>query len=205
MAMSVGAPPFSGSYGISPYPVRRFTVDEYHQLIQAGILTEDDPVELLEGWIVPKMPRGPAHDTAIELTNEALRSRLPTGWRVRVQSAITTIDSEPEPDLAIVRGSIRNNLGRHPGPEDIGVAIEVVDASLGRDRKDKGRLFARAGIVCYWIVNLTDRLVEVYTDPSGADANAGYRQRRDYGIDDAVPLVLDGQERAQIPVAEMLP
>jgi hypothetical protein len=203
--MSIGALPLLNSFIMSPYPVRRFTVDEYHQMIQAGILTEDDPVELLEGWIVLKMPRNPPHDMGIELAEDAVLARLPAGWRVRVQMAITTADSEPEPDLAVVRGSIRSNPGRHPVPEDIGIVIEVADTTLNRDRTDKSRLYARAGIISYWVINLVDRQVEVYTDPSGPDANPSYRQRRDYGIQDSVPFVLDGQQLGQIPVRDLLP
>jgi Uma2 family endonuclease len=109
-------PPQLNPPPMSPYPLRRFTVDEYHQLIQAGILTENDPVELLEGWIVPKMPHNPPHDGTIELVEEVLRNRLPTGWRIRIHSAITTADSEPEPDLAIVRGTARSYLNHHPDP-----------------------------------------------------------------------------------------
>ena len=91
---------------VPPVPVRRFTVDEYHQMIRAGILGEDDNVELLEGWIVPKMPRNPAHDALIAwVHNRVLAPRLREGWYCRGQSAITTPDSEPEPDLAVIRGS----------------------------------------------------------------------------------------------------
>src|SRR5579862_9140639 len=85
---------------IPPFPVRPFTVDEYHRMIDADVLDEGDAVELLEGWIVPKMPRNPPHDATIGLADDALRIRLPAGWHVRLQSAITTSDSEPEPDLA---------------------------------------------------------------------------------------------------------
>src|SRR5947209_14046669 len=98
-----------------PYPVCKWTVDAYHHLIQAGLLTEDDNVELLEGWIVPKMPHNPPHDGTIQSTGEAVDRRLPAGWKVRVQSAVTTGDSEPEPDLAVVRGDARTYFHRHPG------------------------------------------------------------------------------------------
>jgi Uma2 family endonuclease len=181
----------------------RFTVDEYHRMIQAGTLTEDDRVELLEGWIVSKTSHDPAHAAGIELAAEGIRGKLPPGWRIRVQSAITLADSEPEPDLAVVRGSHRSFLARHPGPADIGLLIEVADTTLGSDR-EKGRVYARAHIPCYWIVNLRDRQVEVYTDPFGAET-AGYRHHQDYDIRASVPLVLDGQEVALIPVAELLP
>jgi Uma2 family endonuclease len=180
-------------------------VDEYHQMIQAGILTEDDPVELLEGWIVIKMPRNPPNDGTVQVAIKVFGRRLPAGWDVRPQLAITTGDSEPEPDLTIVRGDEFSYLTHHPGPADIAVVIEVANTSLTRDRKDKGRLYGRAGIPCYWIINLVDRQIEVYTAPTGPDANPGYLQRQDYDLQAAVPLVLDGQERGLIPVRELLP
>ena len=97
---------------VPPLPVRRFTVEEYHQMIQAGVLGEDDDVELLEGWIVPKMARNPAHDAVVSMVMvDVLTPRLPKGWFCRGQSAITTADSEPEPDVAVVRGSTRDYLG----------------------------------------------------------------------------------------------
>ena len=102
---------------LPPLPVRRFTVDEYHRLIETGVLGEDDDVELLEGWIVPKMARTPTHDALISfIMNRSLSPRLPSGWFCRGQSAITTTESEPEPDIAVVRGSELDYLSRHPGP-----------------------------------------------------------------------------------------
>jgi hypothetical protein len=188
----------------APQP-RRFTVDEYHRMAQTGILTEDDPVELLEGLIVRKMTRNPPHDIALELADDAIRPWLPAGWRIRIQSAITTVDSEPEPDLVLVRGPIRNRPGRHPSPQELALVVEVADTSLAVDRGQKADIYARAGIVCYWILNLIDAQIEVYTDPSGPDARPTFRQRRDYGSTDAVPLVIDGREIARIAVSEFLP
>lgn len=202
--MAVGTPPWNPLQP-PPFPVRRFTVDEYHRMIRAGLLTEDDRVELLEGWIVLKMPRNPPHDATVEIADETLRPRLPAGWSMRVQSAITTPESEPEPDLVVVQGGARDYLSRHPGPADIGLLIEVSDSSLSRDRNEKGRLFARAGIPYYWIINLIDSRVEVYSDPSGPTANPAYRQRQDYGPADSVPLVLGGQVIALIAVRDLLP
>ena len=80
-------------------------VEEYQRLVEAGILTESDRVELLEGWIVPKLTRKPPHDCAIELVAAALQALLPPGWRLRIQSAVETADSQPEPDVAVVYGS----------------------------------------------------------------------------------------------------
>src|SRR4051812_6405445 len=94
-------------FAVPPMPVRRFSVAEYHRLIDLGILTEDNPVELLQGWIVPKMTRKPPHDGTIDLANGALLTCVIVGWFVRIQQAIATADSEPEPDLAVVRGNRR--------------------------------------------------------------------------------------------------
>ncbi len=82
---------------------------------------------------------------------------------LRMQSAITLSRSEPEPDAALVRGNARTYAKHHPKPPDIGLVIEVSDSTLDGDRIDKGRLYAEAGIVCYWIVNLVDRQIEIYS------------------------------------------
>jgi hypothetical protein len=184
--------------------LRRFTVDEYHRMIRTGILAEDEPVELLEGWIVTKMPRNPAHDLALEKLDVAIRERLPAGWRIRIQCAVTTDDSEPEPDLALVRGPVPSSATSHPRPDEIGTLVEVADSSLEHDRTVKGTTFARAAIAVYWIINLRDGQVEVYTDPTGPDAQPAYRTRRDYGPTDMVPLVLDGHQIGRIPVQDLL-
>lgn len=190
---------------LPPVPVRRFTVDEYHQMIQAGIIDEDDDVELLEGWIVPKMGRNPPHDTVVSIVTDILPPLLPKGWFRRVQSAITTTASEPEPDIAVVRGTHRDYLGRHPSPADMALVIEVADASLPRDRSLKGQIYAAANVPVYWIINLVDNLVEVYTNPTGPDAAPVYRARQDYRIGDLVPFVIDGRDLGPIPAQELLP
>jgi Uma2 family endonuclease len=203
MSVAVSLPP-SGS----PLPtllLRRFSVDEYHQMIHTGILSEDEPVELLEGWIVIKMPRHPEHDLALEKSDAAIRDRLPAGWRIRIQCAVTTDDSEPEPDIALVRGPLPSRAASHPRPGEIALLVEVADSSLDHDRTVKGRTFARAAIPVYWIINLRDRQVEVYTDPTGPDPQPAYRTLRDYGETDAVPLVLDGHEIGRVLVRDLLP
>ncbi len=192
-------------FAMPPFPIRRFSVAEYHRMIDAGILTEDDPVELLEGWIAPKMPRTALHDGIIQKANKRVGRRLPVGWDIRGQSAITTTDSEPEPDLAVVRGNETAYLYRKPEPPDIGVLIEVSDSTLSQDRNQKGRLYARAGVPYYWIINLADGWVEVYTDPDSAAATPSYRTRTDCQLRDQVPLILDGQTVAMVPVTDLLP
>jgi len=188
-----------------PFPVHRFTVDEYHQMIQKGILHEDDRLELLDGWIVPKMPRNPPHDATIHKTQKMLLSILPSPWELRIQSAITTNSSEPEPNLVIVPGPAESYLTNHPGPQDIAVVIEVADSSLFHDREEKGRLYAEGRIPVYWIINLVESQIEVYSRPTGPDPNPGYGRREDYRVNELVPLVLAEQEVAQVAVKALLP
>jgi Uma2 family endonuclease len=195
-----------GSFTQPPaLPLRRFTVDEYRRMGETGVLTKDDRVELLEGWIVQKTVHNPPHDATVDLAHEVVRQRLPSDWRARIQSSITTGDSEPEPDLAVVIGTARTYASRHPGPPDIGLVIEVADSSLKHDRVFKGRIYSRAGTRCYWIVNLVDSTIEVYEDPSGPVTDPAYRTRRVYRLNDSVPLVLAGSEVARIPVSSLLP
>jgi Uma2 family endonuclease len=184
---------------------RRFSVAEYHKLIDIGLLTENDNLELIEGYLVLKMSRNPPHDSCIHLALRMLLRCLPPDWSLRVQSAITLSDSEPEPDLAIVRGDERTYAVRYPGPADVGLLIEVADSTLLGDRADKGRIYARAGIAVYWIINLIDRQVEVYSSPSSSGTSPAYGQRNDYGAADQLPLVLDGVAVASIPVRDLLP
>jgi Uma2 family endonuclease len=174
-------------------------------MIRTGILTDDDPVELLEGWLVPKMPRNPSHRVTTGLLRKVLEGKTPPGWYVDTQEPITLADSEPEPDVVVVRGETRKYLDRHPGPPDLGLVIEVADTTLQRDRTSKLRLYALASIGVYWIVNLTERRIEVYTQPSGPADQPGYRQRQDYGPEDEVPLVVEGRQLGTLAVSDVLP
>src|SRR4051794_35571833 len=135
-------------------PVWPLSVEQYHAMIRTGILTDDTPVELLEGLLIAKMSKNPAHSTAKRLLLQALISLLPAGWFVDEQEPITTADSEPEPDLAVIRGAPRDYRERHPVPHDLVLLIEVSEATLKRDRGRKKRLYARATVPEYWIVNL---------------------------------------------------
>jgi Uma2 family endonuclease len=184
---------------------RRFSVTEYHCLIALGILTEDDNLELLDGYLVHKMSRNPPHDAAIQKGTKTWLRLLPAGWDLRVQSAVTLADSEPEPDFAIVRGDETAYRTRPPGAGDVGLVVEVSDSTLAGDRDDKDRIYARAGIAGYWIVNLIDRQVEAYTAPSGPDPDPRFSQRADYRPGDSVPLVLGGTPLSPVAVHDLLP
>jgi Uma2 family endonuclease len=193
--------PAEASERRSIYPL---TVDQYHRMITEGILTAKDRVELIEGVLVQKMSRNPPHDEALARIMRRLVRLLPEEWTLRGQSAVTLRRSEPEPDFAIARGPEGTYSRRKPGPRDIALVIEVADSSLLADRNEQAILYADARIPEYWIVNLVNRRVEVYSDPKGG-RSPGYRQRRDYGANESVPLVLDGREVGRIPVRGLLP
>ncbi|MFO1429274.1 MAG: Uma2 family endonuclease [Candidatus Competibacteraceae bacterium] len=186
-------------------PVWRLSVEQYHRMIRFGILTDDDPVELLEGWLITKMPKNPPHRLSTQLTREAIVRLLPPGWYVDAQEPITTDDSEPEPDVVVVRGERRDYRDHHPRERDVTLVVEVADATLQRDRTLKKRLYGRAGIPTYWIINLVDNQLEVHTEPTGAGEQADYRQRQDYGVADTAPLMLDGVESGRIAARDLLP
>src|SRR5215212_6010614 len=130
------------------------------------------------------------------LLKDLLTPLMPAGWFVDSQAPLPTAESVPEPDVLVIRGDRRQYMaeGRHPGPGDMGLVVEVSDSSVSTDRGTKRRVYARANVAQYWIVNLVDRRVEVYTDPSGPGDDPAYRQQRDYGPGDEVPVLLDGQE-----------
>lgn len=191
------------TYGLDS-SIARFSITRYQKMIETGILTSEDKVELLENYVVLKMPRNPSHDGTIDLLKAALPSLVPAGWLLRIQQTIVLADSQPEPDFAIVRGGACTYLARHPVPADAALVIEVADSSLLRDQRDKTRIYARADIPCYWIVNLVDGHVEVYTQPTGPTAVPEYPSVRIYRRGDHVPLVLDGTTVATIPTTDLL-
>jgi Uma2 family endonuclease len=190
---------------IPPEPVLPLSVEQYHGMAQAGILENGAPFELLEGWLVKKMTKDPPHTLSLGCTFDLLSALVGPGWHVRKEDPVTTNDSEPEPDVSVVRGRRRDYADRHPGPTEAALLIEVADASLDRDRGWKKRLYAAACIPVYWIVNLVDRQVEVFTGPSGPCHRPDYAATTVYRLGQFVPVVLDGQSRGQIAVDEIMP
>jgi Uma2 family endonuclease len=183
----------------------RLSVEQYHDMARKGILTDEDRVELLEGLLVRKMTFSPAHHRATHRVQEALRKRIPVGYYVASPCSVALPTSEPEPDAAIVRGASDDYVDHHPAPADVALVVEVSDSSLRHDQTFKKSLYARSSLSVYWIVNLVDRRVEVYSDPTGDVDLPDYRTRRYFGETEQVPLVLDGRSLAEIPARELLP
>jgi Uma2 family endonuclease len=149
-------------------PQRRWSVNEYHQMMAAGILTTRDRVELLEGCIIEMAPQEPPHaSTTSSFGNDFVLLFAGRAW-VRQQLPITiALNSEPEPDIAVVRIDPNRYRDRHPVPEDVYLLIEVSDATLNYDRSRKAKVYAQANIPEYWVVNVKQRQVLVFREPQG--------------------------------------
>ena len=184
----------------------RLTVEQYHTMIRTGVLIESEPVELLEGHLVnvprPLSPRAAATRTRV---NKVLIGMQWNGWLSFPLGALTLADSEPEPDFSIVRGDERMYATRFPGPGEIGLVGEVSESSITFDRIEKGRIYARAGIPVYWIVNVADKRIEVYTNPDATANPPAYTTRTDYAPGSGVPVTLDGAAVGTIAVSDLIP
>lgn len=182
-----------------PQP-HRFSIDQFVRLIETGVLSANDHVELIEGVVCTMSPIGSAHEVCTNLTAAALRKRLPSGWHERIQQTVNLADSAVQPDIVIVRGAIREYVHAAPTPEAIGLIVEVADSSLLFDLGKKLRLYAQAGIQEYWVVNLIDRRVDVF-----GGASKDYSAGQTFAGDGRVPFTLGGQSCGEIAVAEILP
>ncbi|PWB46365.1 MAG: Uma2 family endonuclease [Candidatus Methylomirabilota bacterium] len=146
---------------------RSFTVDEYHRMGEAGILREDDRVELIEGELITMTPIGSRHAACVDRLNHLFSQRIGRQCIVRVQSPIRLGEhSEPQPDLAILRLHADFYAQAHPTAKDVLFVVEVAETSAGYDREVKLPLYARSGIAEVWLVDLTEGRVEVYRQPS---------------------------------------
>ena len=145
-------------------------------------------------------PIGSAHEVSTNLTAAAIRRLLPNGWHERIQQTVRLPVSKLQPDIAVVRGSIRDYAGSAPTPDAVGLVVEVADSSVGYDLGAKALLYSQGGIKEYWVVNLVDRRVEVFRGPGPE-----YATRLTFAADARVPFTLDCQTLGEIPVAEILP
>lgn len=185
--------------------VYRMSVAQYHAAIRAGVFSDDDPIELLEGMLVFKMAKNPPHRIALAKLLRALTPLVPDGWSLQAQDPITLADGEPEPDLAVIVGLAEDYPDGHPGPGDVPLVVVVADTSLEHDRGIKLRSYARAGIPAYWVVNLVDRRVEVYSSPDPVASPPVYRALATCDAAGSVELLIAGVARGSVRVADVLP
>lgn len=186
---------------LSPFPVLRFTLQQYWDLRDTGVLDEAcSRYELLQGWIVPKMTQKPPDAWAVTHIGQVLP--LPAGWLPRFQCAINTNDSEPEPDFVAVRGPDDQYVSRHPRGDDIGLLVEVADSTVAQDRR-KAEIYAAEEIPVYWIINLVDRQIEVFTQPDAATGT--YLKQQIHPAGTTVVFELDAKQLLTVPVNDLLP
>lgn len=184
-------------------PRHRFTVDEYHRMIEAGVLDADDRVELVDGEVVEMSAMGAQHVNAVEYLDDELRGPLEGRARVRAQLPVTIPDfDEPEPDISVVRLRPDRYRGIKPGPEDILLLIEISDATLAYDVGVKMPRYASAGIPETWIVDLTARGDAIYRHSDPVPEEGRYRTVTRFGRDEHISsVVLPG---LSLPVDEIL-
>lgn len=187
-----------------PLETRRWKRVEYEKLVDCGVF-QGEHLELLGGLLIVGEPQSSAHIVAVQLAHEALSQALGPGWNVRPQGPIALDDdSEPEPDIAVVRGTAIDYVDAHPSRPLL--VVEVALSSLAVDREYKSSLYARGGVPDYWIVNLIDRVLEVRRQPSPSAAAPfewTYDSLEILGPSDAVaPLAAPS---AMIPVGRLLP
>jgi Uma2 family endonuclease len=184
---------------------RLWTREEYYKLADSGVLRPEEHVELIGGRIVTMSPQNSPHFTAISLVEEALRLIFGKGYVIRGQGPLDlSPSSQPEPDLAVVRGTVRDYAHAHPTSALL--VVEISASTLQYDQREKASVYATAGIPEYWIVNLLDRCLEVYRDPIPMPSQPygyGYRTRTQLFADDTVTPLTAPQ--GGIRVADVLP
>jgi Uma2 family endonuclease len=178
----------------------RFTVAEYYRIASAGVLGEDDRVELIDGQILDMSPISPGHAYAVDCCNRAFSAGVGGAAVVRVQNPLALGDyDEPEPDVALVNPPGSRYAAAHPGAADVLLLVEVAESSLAYDQSTKAALYAAAGIREMWVVNLPAGVLEVYRVPGPL----GYQDRRTHRRDERV--VPQAFPDLEIAVADLLP
>lgn len=201
VADAIDAPPLPGDEPFEPTPL---SLETYHQLINSEELPDGLRFELLEGVLIVKMNKKRPHVISTSRANAVLNAALPSGWHIQQQDPLFLEDSEPEPDQAVVRGKAEDYRVQHPSGADVGLVCEVSESTLRRDRL-KARLYGRAGIPYYWLINLASRQVECFSNPGLKSRRKGYQTSQVYTEDQSLPLVLDGVTVCELPVRDLLP
>jgi Uma2 family endonuclease len=187
-----------------PRPLYRMSLEQYESLIATGFFTKHDDVHLINGYVVNRMAESPEHGAVCDVIRRTMEVILlaVAGWHARGQNGlkIPSQVSIPRPDLAIVRGDWRDYLNRYPESKDTALVAEVSVSSLDEDRA-MADIYAAGGVPVYWIVNVDDGQVEVYSDPGPS----GYQSHEVLAPGHVLSVMVNGVEVGEIPVADILP
>ena len=192
---------------LAPLRPHRITVDEYMRMADAGVFGPEPKLELIEGVIVEKMTKHTPHVVAAALLQRWFHQNQPAGTSTLGEAPLTIIErhSEPEPDAVIVRGDPQDFVGRRITPGDTLLVVEVAESSLDADRGPKLALYAASGTPVYWILNLVDRRLEIYTRPVLQGSSWTYAVTRFFSEGDDAPFEIEGRELGRVSVRALLP
>jgi Uma2 family endonuclease len=184
-----------------PWPLYRITLEQYESLIASSFFSKRDDVQLINGYVVTRMAESPLHGAVLEVVRIAIGAILLAAWHTRSQSGlrIPAQVSIPRPDLAVVRGVPQDYKARYPEPADTALVVEISISSLDEDRA-LADIYGKAGIPVYWIVNVDDGQVEVYSNPGPN----GYRSHDVLAPGHVLSVVVDGVEIGEIAVDDIL-
>jgi Uma2 family endonuclease len=174
--------------------LHRMSVEEYHRAGETGVLSDD--VELLRGIIVTKMPKSPLHELVADKTMDILLAQIPTEFKVRREGPLTIRDSEPEPDISVIKGTRDDWARKHPSTAALVIEVAVTSEEIDESKAD---IYAEAGIPEYWLVRVNSRAVQVFTKPTPE----GYLAERTVRDDDILRCA--SVPNVQLAVKDILP
>ena len=183
--LSSNAKPIIGNFNGETLNLRRITVEEYDLMIESGVFDEDDQIELLNGVIVEKMPKGKKHATLNDIIATRLVQQLGDKVCVKNQNPIYLDEfSEPEPDIVLAKLPFERYFKNHPISDEIFLILEIADSTLGYDRNTKSAAYSRAGIRQYLILNVQEKTLEDYREPGvdGFQSKQTYRAGQNFNL-----------------------
>ena len=196
------SPPETGT-GLVPY---RLSVEQFLKMIVAGVFPDEARVELIRGRLIKRMTKYTPHNFAVDALAERLRDLVAPGHRVREEKSVDIGQhSRPEPDIAVARGPRDAYQTRDPQAENLVLVVEVSHSTYRKDRGPMWGLYAEAGVPVYWVVNISQKQIEVYSDPAGKGRAAEYRRAETFAAGAEAPVVIAGVEVGKVAVNEILP
>ena len=205
MATAIETAPIQAPAADAPFDL---TIDLFSRMVESGLIPRDRRVYLHHGRLYEKMARTKAHGSVEAAVTRAVDRRLPEAWSLWPESTIVLDPSNaPLPDFAVIRsGDLVGRVApdRYPGPQDVGILIEIAVTSLRDDLTSTLEQYARALIPTYWVVDVAGRRILVHSEPRVVEGRGEYAKVETYRPGQTVPLVLEGQEVARVPFEDLL-